>query len=74
MDEREQKIKEIDNKIEIISKMALKEFLKYSNWKTKKIDESNSDKFFIYCFIRNRRKIKKIRRNKKIKYNLKIKF
>lgn len=78
-EERDQKIKEIDGKIELISKMPIKQYLNYLNEKNKKFENKNEDESSLSTISEEiEERLKKleeiIKRNKNIKYNLKIKF
>lgn len=75
-DERDKKIKKIDEKIALVTKMSLRDYVNYLNGKNFKNEDENEENSIstidveeildkIDTFIKN---------NSKIKYNLKIKF
>jgi len=76
-DERDKKIKEIEEKIALVTKMSLRDYLKYLNGKIiKNKDEDNEENSVstIDEFEERLDKIGTFIKNKNIKYNLKIKF
>ena len=76
-DERDKKIKEIEEKIALVTKMSLRDYLKYLNGKIiKSKDEDNEENYVstIDEFEERLDKIGTFIKNKNIKYNLKIKF
>ena len=77
--ERDKKIRDIEDRIELISKMSLRQYLDYSRKKEEKEDADNNDECSLSTLseeIEERlNKLKEItKQNKNIKYNLKINF
>ena len=77
--ERDERIKEIDEKINYISKMSIREYLNYSRdeerKKVERNDEENSVSTIDEIIEERLKKLETIVTiNKKIKYDLKVKF
>lgn len=78
-EDRDKKIKKIDEQINYISKMSIKEYLNYSRdeerKKAEKYDEENSVSTIDEIIEERLKKLENIVKiNKKIKYDLKVKF